>query len=138
MKNFYKIRHLQKKCFLGIYILVSIFIPLKMSFLRTRIFTEQFWRCSRPLPTLVFWLYVEKCLKFHIMRTNQLWLHTLVNYVVFTVKFPVFFRFYRSNNARNLKIKVPSERAPFFTPCRSYFVKIYKRSFFTKFLRKYP
>ena len=42
MKNFYEIRHLRKKCFLNIYILVPIFIPLKMSFMGTRIFQEQF------------------------------------------------------------------------------------------------
>ena len=35
-------------------------------------------------------------------------------------------------------IKVPSERAHFFTPCRMNFEIICNRSIFSKFLRKYP
>ena len=103
MKNFYEIRHLRKKCFLNIYILVPIFIPLKMSFLGTRIFQEPFWRCSAPLRTLVFWLKIEKCLKFHILKKNQNSRQELANNVVFTVKFPVFSGFTGQKMLESLK-----------------------------------
>ena len=90
MKNFYEIRHLQKKCFLGIYISVAIFlVPGTVFFSELEIFKRPSW--SFPIiPGPDFWGSIEKCPKFLFSEEYLLWHVTAKSYSVFTVKFPVF------------------------------------------------